>query len=257
MARREERGHWPYLSGEQTRTPGCADRELCRESLFRGTRSVILPSMSSLPLRAGPLTCVFDPVLGAVRYIRFGQRELVRSVYGAVRDRSWNTVAPRVHSIEQHDDRAGTTLTYRAEAAQGDVAFAWTGRVECGDEGTLRITFDGEALTMFWRNRIGLCVLHPLDECAGQACTVTTSTGVVARPVPDARLAPSGFRRHGRGRVRRRRRRAVASESASRATRSRWRISATGATPPSRPTRRASRCRCRSKSWPGRGSSRR
>ena len=42
MARREERGYWAHLSDEQRSQPGCAVRELCRESRFRDT-SVVRP----------------------------------------------------------------------------------------------------------------------------------------------------------------------------------------------------------------------
>jgi hypothetical protein len=135
-------------------------------------------------LAAGPLTCLFDPVLGAVRYVRLGDREILRSIYGAVRDRSWNTIAPRVHSIVNREAAGSTTLTYRAAAAQDDIHFVWDGRIECGAAGTIRVTFDGEAHSTFWRNRIGLCVLHPLAWCAGRPCAVTTGSGLVHGSFP-------------------------------------------------------------------------
>ena len=140
-------------------------------------------------LQAGPLTLAFDPVLGAARYVCLGNREVVRSVYVAVRDRTWKTIAPRIDGIHLSDDSDGTTLSYQAHALDGAIDFLWHGSIRCGRNGTIRVTFDGEARSTFWRNRIGLCVLHPIEECAGQPCTVTTSSGVVEGHFP-ALVAP-------------------------------------------------------------------
>ena len=47
-----------------------------------------------IPLRAGPLTLLFEPDLAFLRYVRLGEREVLRGVYAAVRDRNWGTVRP-------------------------------------------------------------------------------------------------------------------------------------------------------------------
>ena len=47
-----------------------------------------------LLLRAGPLSLVYEA--GGVRYVKWGDREVLRRVYVAVRDSYWRTVAHRL-----------------------------------------------------------------------------------------------------------------------------------------------------------------
>jgi len=44
-------------------------------------------------------------------------------------------------------------------------------------DGTINFTFEGEAHTTFRRNRLGFCILHPIQECAGAACTLEHTDG--------------------------------------------------------------------------------
>ena len=56
------------------------------------------------------------------------------------------------------------------------ISFSWKGTIE-GRGGVLEFTFDGRAKKAFLRNRIGICVLHPIIECAGKPCRVRHSDG--------------------------------------------------------------------------------
>jgi hypothetical protein len=44
-------------------------------------------------------------------------------------------------------------------------------------DGRVQYVFDGEARSDFLRNRIGICILHPIAECAGRPVTVKHSDG--------------------------------------------------------------------------------
>jgi D-apionolactonase len=46
-----------------------------------------------------------------------------------------------------------------------------------GRGGLLEFCFEGHARSAFLRNRIGLCVLHPIKECAGQRCRIQDGEG--------------------------------------------------------------------------------
>ncbi|MEQ1831085.1 MAG: hypothetical protein ABL921_34375, partial [Pirellula sp.] len=48
--------------------------------------------MKLLPLAAGPLSMMFDSENAFLRYVRFGDLEIVRGVFAAVRDSNWDTV---------------------------------------------------------------------------------------------------------------------------------------------------------------------
>lgn len=129
-------------------------------------------------LHAGPLTLGYEPTTGDVRYVKWGPHEVLRRVYGAIRDAEWGTVPGVVTELERiiEADRFRIVYESRHRDAERGIDFRWTGTIEGFADGTLAWTFDGEALSDFDRNRIGLCVLHPAD-LKGRACTVVHSDG--------------------------------------------------------------------------------
>src|SRR5438128_1130651 len=119
-------------------------------------------------LRAGPLSLLYEE--GDLRYIRLGDREVLRRVYVAVRDRNWGTVPARLSNVRIESDGDSFRVSYDVANRQGEIDFAWQGTITGDARGTITFTMEGEARSTFSRNRIGFCVLHPIRECAGQAC---------------------------------------------------------------------------------------
>ena len=148
------------------------------------------PPPQAIQLQAGPLTMTFDTETAFLRKIRFGQREVLRAVYVAVRDRHWRTVPPRISRLLYERRAAEFVLEFDVECREREIAFVWRGRLEGSAEGTLTYNMDGKALSAFLRNRIGFCVLHPILECAGQPCAVErTDASRIAGTFPD-RISP-------------------------------------------------------------------
>ena len=135
----------------------------------------LAPLPEQKPLRAGPLSLIFEA--GDLRYITLGTRELVRRIYGAVRDRHWGTVPGRLKDLVLSSDNDQFRVSYISEHCEADVDFVWRADIEGQPDGTITFAFAGEARSTFARNRIGLCVLHPMDECAGLAATVRRTNG--------------------------------------------------------------------------------
>ncbi|MEO7319077.1 MAG: hypothetical protein ABIZ56_08830 [Chthoniobacteraceae bacterium] len=132
-------------------------------------------------LRWGNCEAEFDPAEGWLRRVRCGDVEMVRAIYGAVRDRNWETVPPRLRDVQIEQSDAAFRVSFAVECVAPEIAFAWQGEIVGEKNGALTFHFKGEAQTGFWQNRIGLCVLHP-DDCAGASCVVehpdgTTSAG--------------------------------------------------------------------------------
>ncbi len=141
-----------------------------------------------LPLRAGPLTLFYEE--GALRYVRCGDREVIRRVYAAVRDHNWGTPPARI-TAERIDVRPTSfAIAFTAHHRAGDLHFVWQGRIAGGADGTIDFHFDGVAQSTFWRNRIGFCVLHPARECPGAALVVEHGDGSVVRTRFPLGLAP-------------------------------------------------------------------
>jgi len=133
------------------------------------------PLPERLHLRAGPLRLVFDD--GDLRYVRLGDREVLRRVYAAVRDRNWDTVLPVMSNLHAEVGADSFRITYNAEHRQHDLDFRWKGTISGDARGIVTFEMDGRAHTSFLRNRIGFCVLHPMRECAGARCEVEKADG--------------------------------------------------------------------------------
>jgi D-apionolactonase len=125
------------------------------------------PPPTPMQLRAGPLEMLFDPADGFLRRIRLGEREVLRGIYGAVRDHNWGTVPAELHLESSRVGADSFQLEFSSRHRRAEVDFSWHGSITGGADGTLVYEFDGKAGATFRKNRIGLCVLHPIRECAG------------------------------------------------------------------------------------------
>ena len=123
----------------------------------------------------------------ATALLRLGEREVLRRVHVAVRDRNWGTIPA---TLSAYDLRRRTfEITFDARHWEGEIDFAWRGRIVGTPEGAITYTMAGEALTGFLKNRIGLCVLHPM-EAAGAPCTVEHVDGGVEEGAFPRLIAP-------------------------------------------------------------------
>ena len=129
-----------------------------------------------IPLHTEALECFFETDTGFIRRIRVGDVEVIRAIYGAVRDHNWATILPAitVTALEQEKDRF--LLRFSARCERGAISIWWDGCMSAKD-GELSCEFHGEAKSGFRRNRIGFCVLHPIRECAGKGARFTAADG--------------------------------------------------------------------------------
>ena len=130
-----------------------------------------------LELRAGPLTMLFEPLTAFLRHLRLGDHEVVRAIYAAVRDQDWATIAPHVTNLKTEINKDSFRLTFDVNCRQGGIDYFWNGAVTGQENGRVRFAFDGVSRSDFLRNRIGLCLLHPIVECSGKPCVVEHTDG--------------------------------------------------------------------------------
>jgi hypothetical protein len=138
------------------------------------------------PLRAGPLSLVYEK--GDLRNIRLGTVEVVNRIYAAVRDERWGTIPMELTEAERTIGSDAFRIAFEARHRDGakGIDFRWNGTITGMADGTITFDFDGEALSTFKRNRIGICVLHPASA-AGAACNVRHTHGTEeAGTLPDA-----------------------------------------------------------------------
>ncbi len=139
------------------------------------------PPVALVPLRAGPLRMLYDPTCGFLRRIQLGEREVLRGIYAAVRDRNWGTTPGVICENRRDLEASSFHIEFASEHRHDEVHFLWQGKLHGDADGTVRYEFDGVAKTSFLRNRIGFCVLHPIHECAGAQARQTRTDGSVTR----------------------------------------------------------------------------
>ncbi|MFN2110294.1 MAG: hypothetical protein ACK2UI_11575, partial [Anaerolineae bacterium] len=91
---------------------------------YTGTQT---PPAARTPLRAGKLTLFFER--GDVRHIRYGEREVLRRVYVAVRDRNWGTVPAQISGLAIETGEDTFRITFEALCTQDDITFRWRGTI--------------------------------------------------------------------------------------------------------------------------------
>ena len=158
--------------------------QLPRSVLYYGKDE---PLPEGTHLRAGPLTAVFEA--GDLRYIRFGDNEILRRVYVAIRDHNWDTILPQLSNVRIERQGDAFRITYDVENRSADVNFCWQGAITGDADGTITFSMDGEARSTFRRNRIGFCVLHPMS-CAGVPCRIEKVDGTVDESAYPITIAP-------------------------------------------------------------------
>ena len=140
------------------------------------------PEPEPITLRMGAVSLFFEPHSGWVRTVRLNQgAEIVRGIYIAVRDKNWNTLPVTISDLDIQQKRGGFQISYSANCQQDDIHFTYTAELIGTPEGKLSYTFRGEAQTSFLKNRIGFCVLHPIDECAGKNVKVEHTDDTTTR----------------------------------------------------------------------------
>ena len=146
------------------------------------------PAGKAIPLKAGPLAMIFEPDTAVLRHIRLGDFEVARAIYAAVRDENWATILPQLSNLDTRSDKDGFRVTFDVRCQKEHIDYVWRGVIEGESTGKVTYKFEGEARSAFLRNRIGICVLHPITECSGKAVTVqhddgTTEAGSFPREI--------------------------------------------------------------------------
>jgi len=131
---------------------------LAKEILYVGQSEL---EQDSIPLQAGPLTAQFHPETGWLRYIRIGDHEILRALYGAVRDVDWATVLPRISKVQIDSQKDSFQVSFEAVCKNHELDFRWKGDIQGDASGQITYQFSGQPEASFLSNRIGLCILHP------------------------------------------------------------------------------------------------
>ena len=143
-------------------------------------------------LSAGELTVELE---GAeIRAVHLAGVELLRGMYMALRDELWGTVPGTISGYEISHAGGGFAVTFEMGHEQPPVRYRWRARIAGSPAGELSYEMDGVAEADFRYCRIGFCLLHPLDECAGQRYRGRSPAGPLAGTLP-RQIGPQRYER--------------------------------------------------------------
>jgi len=116
---------------------------------------------------------------GFIRHIRYGDVEIIRSIYMALRDQNWFTYEHTIEneSIDEHQDHFEIQYDCFYEAKQLKI-FKWKVKIKGTADSVITFEIDGEALADVLKNRAGICVLHPIKYTAGNPCELIQPGGI-------------------------------------------------------------------------------
>lgn len=143
-----------------------------------------------IALKAGPLTMHFEPDTAFLRHLRLGDHEVVRAIYAAVRDQDWATISPRLENLQTEVKADSFRVTFDAICRRGHIDYSWKGLITGDAQGRVEYRFDGVSHSDFQRNRIGICILHPIAECAGKPCSVEHTDGTAEQGAFPSHISP-------------------------------------------------------------------
>ncbi|GAA5187447.1 hypothetical protein GCM10023322_35840 [Rugosimonospora acidiphila] len=126
----------------------------------------------------------------ALRDVRIWGHRALDAIYVAARDEEWGTYPADVRLMSLTHRPGGVTAILRGEHGGDDPVFAWEGVVDV-DVAAVRFTMRGRVLRDLSSQRIGVCLLHPLD-LVGRDFQTETDTGTFSAAV-NPRPPASGF----------------------------------------------------------------
>lgn len=134
-------------------------------------------------LGSGDVTCFYEN--GNLRYLRISGIEFLRLIYFAVRDEQWATANYTIENEHIEEKENGFSIAYTAIHRLEEISYKADVKIE-GDANSISYTVRGEALSSFKKNRIGICLLHPVRAFAGRNATITRPDGSsYSRSFPD------------------------------------------------------------------------
>ena len=128
-------------------------------------------------LVAGPLTLEYSE--GSLWNISNGSEEIIRRIYLVFQDINWTSrpfvIKDEIWQIADRSFSAKIKAQGSHDAKDLSVELEITG----SESGEITYGFSASTAVSFMRNRLGLCLLHPVAGLAGRECELTKADGAV------------------------------------------------------------------------------
>jgi hypothetical protein len=113
---------------------------------------------------------------GRLRYFSFCGNEFIRMLHVAVRDENWMTVPYEITDFNLLTEGEKLLITYTAVYSSTTISFVAQIKIEA-DPHRMLFSFSGVAENEFLKNRIGICLLLPVENCKSRPCSIINANG--------------------------------------------------------------------------------
>lgn len=140
-------------------------------------------------LVAGPLTLEYSE--GSLWNISNGSEEVIRRIYLVFQDINWTSrpfvIKDEIWQIADRSFNAKIKAQGSHDAKDLSVELEITG----SESGEITYWFNASTAVSFMRNRLGLCLLHPVAALAGRDCELTKADGVTEKSKFPEEISPN------------------------------------------------------------------
>ena len=141
-----------------------------------GTEQPVMPRQL---LTAGRLSAELDG--GNLRYVRWGDAEVLRAISFVVRDTRWGTYTPVLDGPHVAQSPDGFRVSYTATCEGQEGRLHYVAEIDAHADGRLRFSATATTPDGFSTNRTGFVVLHGLEGVVGRLLTITHTSGTQTR----------------------------------------------------------------------------
>jgi len=128
----------------------------------------------SVRLSAGPLSAEFQG--GGLRYVRYGEHEVIRAIAFLARDENWGTHALELADVDIRHTADSFEVRFKGKCGPTGGELRLSAVIAGHADGRLSFTADASLVGDLLTNRTGFVVLHPIDV-SGKPVVVETVDG--------------------------------------------------------------------------------
>jgi len=128
-------------------------------------------------LNAGPFTLEYSE--GSLWNITNGSEEVIRRIYLVFQDINWTSRPFIIKDEEWKIAEDSFSAKLQLQGTHDAKNFTVQMEISGNKSGEIFYAFTGSTAEPFMRNRLGLCLLHPVDQLAGRACDLLRPDGSI------------------------------------------------------------------------------
>lgn len=140
-------------------------------------------------LNAGPLTLEYSE--GSLWNISEGNEEIIRRIYLVFQDINWTSRPFDIKNEEWQIDAKSFSAKIEMQGTHDAKNFLVDLLITGSERGKISYGFSGKSTDTFFKNRLGLCLLHPVEHLAGRSCDLIRPDGSIEESLFPVKISPT------------------------------------------------------------------